>query len=453
MSEPGAKAPNPLLTAPILPLLLKFALPNMVAMLATALAAIAETAYVGRFGSPALAGMALVFPFVMFQMMLSGGAMGGGVSSAVSRALGAGDAVRANALAVHAVWIALAAGGVYMVAMLTLGEAVLSALGGQGEALAQAMAYGNVAFLGSVFVWLVNTLASVSRGAGNMAAPSLTLFVVALLQVALGGALGLGWGPWPPLGMAGVAAGGVIAYGAGAAWLWWTLASGRARISLNMRGTRFERALFADILRVGAVACISPLQTVLTILILTRLVAQFGTDALAGYGIGTRLEFLLVPVAFAIGVASVPLVGMAIGAGLVARARRAAWTAAALATAVLGGLGLIVTLAPDLWTGLFSQDPAVLDAAAGYFRWAGPVYGLFGLGLSLYFSSLGAGKAIGPVLAGTLRLVMVAGGGLLLALWQTPTWTIFALLSAGMAVYGLSSVLFVRLTPWGVGKA
>ena len=453
MSEPGASAPNPLLTAPILPLLLKFALPNMVAMLATALAAIAETAYVGRFGSPALAGMALVFPFVMFQMMLSAGAMGGGVSSAVSRALGAGDAARANALAVHAVWIALAAGVVYTVAMLTLGEALLSALGGQGEALAQAMAYGNVAFLGSVFVWLVNTLASVSRGAGNMAAPSVTLFVVALLQVALGGALGLGWGPWPPLGMAGVAAGGVVAYGAGAAWLWWTLASGRARISLNMRGTRFERALFADILRVGAVACISPLQTVLTILILTRLVAQFGTDALAGYGIGTRLEFLLVPVAFAIGVASVPLVGMAIGAGLVVRARRAAWTAAGLATAVLGGLGLIVTLAPNLWTGLFSQDPAVLDAAAGYFRWAGPVYGLFGLGLSLYFSSLGAGRAGGPVLAGTLRLVMVAGGGLLLALWQTPTWTIFALLSAGMAAYGLSSVLFVRLTPWGVEKA
>ncbi|MGI9218244.1 MAG: MATE family efflux transporter, partial [Hydrogenophaga sp.] len=145
MREPGAAAPNPLLTQPILPLLLKFALPNMAAMLATALAAIAETAYVGRFGSPALAGMALVFPFVMFQMMLSGGAMGGGVSSAVSRALGAGDPARANALAVHALWIALAAGAVYMVAMLTMGEAVLSVLGGQGEALAQAMAYANVA--------------------------------------------------------------------------------------------------------------------------------------------------------------------------------------------------------------------------------------------------------------------------------------------------------------------
>ena len=234
--------------------------------------------------------------------------------------------------------------------------------------------------------------------------------------------------------------------------MWLYLVSGRSRIAIHVGGTPLQRALFADILRVGAVACISPLQTVLTILILTRLVAQFGTDALAGYGIGTRLEFLLVPIAFAVGVASVPLVGMAIGAGKIARARRAAWTAAALATGILAGLGLIVTVAPDLWTRLFTQDPAVLAAAAGYFQWAGPVYGLFGLGLSLYFSSLGAGKAIGPVLAGTLRLVMVAGGGLLLAMWQTPTWTIFALLAAGMAVYGISSVLFVRGTPWGMEK-
>ena len=105
-----ASAPRPaeaLLTVPIMPALVRFALPNMAAMLATALATVAETAYVGSFGVPSLAGMALVFPMVMLQMMLSGGAMGGGVSSEVSRALGAGAAERANALAVHAMWIGL----------------------------------------------------------------------------------------------------------------------------------------------------------------------------------------------------------------------------------------------------------------------------------------------------------------------------------------------------------
>ena len=112
---------NSLLVGPILPTLLRFALPNLGAMVATALAAIAETSYVGRLGLPALAGMALVFPFVMLQSMLSAGAMGGGVSSAVSRALGAGDSARANVLAVHALWIALALGTAYMALMELFG--------------------------------------------------------------------------------------------------------------------------------------------------------------------------------------------------------------------------------------------------------------------------------------------------------------------------------------------
>ena len=261
----GPISPESLLTGPILPKLLRFALPNMGAMLATALAAIAETSYVGSFGSPALAGMALVFPFVMLQMMLSAGAMGGGVSSAVSRALGAGDAARANALAVHALWIGIAAGTVYMMLMLALGPLMLSGLGGKGEALSQAEAYSEVAFLGSVFVWIVNTLASVIRGSGNMKVPSATLFAVALAQVVLGGALGLGWGPLPQLGMRGVAAGGVLAYGAGALFLWFHLVSGRAKVTLNIRRTPIQLKQLNDILRVGAVACLSPFQAVLTI--------------------------------------------------------------------------------------------------------------------------------------------------------------------------------------------
>ena len=440
---------NPMLTGAILPILLRFSLPNMVAMLATALAAIAETSYVGKFGAPALAGMALVFPFVMLQNMMSAGAMGGGVSSAVSRALGAGDAGRGNVLAVHALWIGTTLGLAYMALMELLGPWFMAILGGQGEALAQAVAYGEVAFAGSVFVWVVNTLSSVIRGSGNMLVPSATLFAVALVQVLLGGALGLGWGPLPPMGMRGVAAGGVLANLGGALFLWGYLSSGRGKIRLAMRQTPLQRKHLLDILRVGAVACISPLQTVLTVLILTRLVATFGTQALAGYGIGTRLEFLLVPIAFAVGVASVPVVGMAIGAGHIARARMAAWTAAAVATAVLGGLGLIVTLAPDAWTSLYSKDASVLAAAASYFLWAGPFYGFFGLGLSLYFSSLGAGKAIGPVLAGTLRLMVVAVGGSWLSYAQSPAWMIFALVGAGMAVYGLSTVWVVKITPWG----
>ncbi|NCZ83586.1 MAG: MATE family efflux transporter, partial [Betaproteobacteria bacterium] len=259
-----------LLTAPILPLLLRFALPNMVAMLAVALAAMAETGYVGQLGPSALAGMALVFPFVMLQNMLSAGAMGGGVSSAVSRVLGAGDGQRANVLAVHALWIGVFAGIFFTVLMELLGAWFMQRLGGKGEDLAQAVAYSEVAFSGSVFIWVVNTLSSVIRGSGNMRVPSVTLVLVALAQVFLGGALGLGWLSLPPLGMQGVAAGGVLANAAGAVFLWAYLSAGHGKVKLSIRGTRLVRHHLQDILRVGAVACISPFQSVLTILILTR---------------------------------------------------------------------------------------------------------------------------------------------------------------------------------------
>ena len=439
---------NSLLTSPVLPTLLRLALPNMLAMLATALAAIAETAYVGSMGTGALAGMALVFPMVMLQAMLSAGAMGGGVSSAVSRSLGAGQPDRASALAVHAVWIGLIAGTVFMLVMFGVVPMLFAVLGGQGEALAQAVTYANIAFLGSVFIWLVNTLSSVLRGSGDMRLPSVVLLVVAVVQVVVAGALGLGWGPFPKWGMAGVAAGQVVANGLGALLLMAYLMSGKAGIQLRLRQTPLQWSLFSEILRVGAVASASPFQTVITILILTRLVSQFGTDALAGYGVGTRLEFLLVPVAFAVGVASVPLVGMAIGAGQIARARRAAWTAAAVAASLLGAIGLLVTFLPNIWTHLFTNDVAVVDSAALYFLWAGPAYAFFGVGLSLYFSSLGAGKATGPVLAGTLRMVLVAAGGMALAWAQTPPWTIFALVALGMVAYGLATVYAVRTTSW-----
>ncbi|MGH8747315.1 MAG: MATE family efflux transporter, partial [Burkholderiales bacterium] len=340
----------------------------------------------------------------------------------------------------------------YMVLMLALGPAMFAALGGRGEALAQAVAYSNVAFVGSIGVWLMNTFASVIRGSGNMSVPAATYLTVSVLQALVGGALGLGWGPLPRLGMSGVAAGQALAYSLGAVFLYAYLRSRRSRVRLSLLATALRRALMRDILKVGALACVSPLQTVLTILILTRLVAQFGSTALAGYGIGTRLEFLLIPIGFAIGVASVPLVGMAIGAQKISRARRATWFAAALTSALLGALGLVVAIAPDLWTGRFTQDAEVLASAALYFRWAGPCYGLFGLGLCLYFSALAAGKVGGPVLAGTLRLFVIALGGWILAAAHAPSWTIFALVALGMAAYGVASVAAVRYTIWGVER-
>ena len=186
----------------------------------------------------------------------------------------------------------------------------------------------------------------------------------------------------------------------------------------------------------------------LTILIFTKILAGFGTETLAGYGLGSRLEFLLIPISFAIGVASVPMVGMAIGAGLVTRARQVAWIAGGVAGLSLGLVGLIVAIKPALWVSLFTSDPGVTAAANSYFAWAGPAFAFFGLGTCLYFASQGAAKVGGPVLASTIRLLTVVVGGWWLASINAPAWTLFALVGGAMIVFGLCTVASVRFTRW-----
>jgi putative MATE family efflux protein len=439
---------DPLLTAPILPTLMRLAIPNIIALMATALVAVAETSYIGRLGTAPLAAMALVFPMVMLTQMMSSGAMGGGVSSAISRALGGGDRDRAQRLAAHAAIIGLLAGLSFTAFFLTLGPMIYRLLGGRGEVLAQALLYSNMVFCGATAVWLVNTFASIVRGTGNMIVPSLTLVAVAILQIVVGGSLSLGVGPIPRFGIAGVAAGQIIAFSCGLAFLAWFLLTGRGRLTLRLRGIRLRRDMFIDILKVGALACLSPLQSILTTLLFTGLVAKFGTAALAGYGIGARLEFLMIPIAFAVGVACVPMVGMAVGAGDIARARRVAWTGGGISMGTMGVLGVIVAFWPDAWARLFTQDAGVLEAARTYLHFAGFGFAFFGLGLCLYFCSQGAGKVLGPVFAGTLRLVVVIGVGFVLLAHDAPLWSLFALVAFAMFIYGTFTAATVYFTPW-----
>jgi Na+-driven multidrug efflux pump len=271
----------------------------------------------------------------------------------------------------------------------------------------------------------------------------------ALCQIILGGTLGLGLGPIPQFGMRGVAAGSLTAYLVSISVMGWFLFSGRARVVPKIRGLRIRRAMLFDILKVGALSCFSPLQGVLTISIFTHLLATFGTAILAGYGIGARLEFMLTSIAFSVGIASVPMVGMSVGAGRIARARRIAWTAGLVCFVSVGAIGSIVALVPDIWVDIFTRDESVRAASRQYLSTAAPCYAFIGLALSMFFSSQGAAKVIGPVLAQTGRLVFIAAGGWTLATHDATAQNFFALAASSMVVLGVLSCGSVILTRWG----
>ncbi|MGY4423303.1 putative MATE family efflux protein [Bradyrhizobium sp. JR6.1] len=442
-------ARNALLDGPILRTLLWLAWPNVIALSAGTCVVIAETSYIGRLGVESLAAMALVFPCVILTMTMSGGAMGGGVASAIARALGAGEIERASTLAMHALLIGLTFGATFMLGMLTFGPRLLELLGGRGNVLAQAIAYSQIFFGGAILPWLMNTMAGILRGTGNMKLPSTMILSSAVWQIILGGTLGLGLGPVPQFGMRGVAAGSLIAYSISISVMGWYLFSGRARVKPKLKGLRVQWAMFIDILRVGAVSCFSPLQSVLTISIFTHMLAQFGTAVLAGYGIGARLEFMLTSVAFAVGIASVPMIGMAVGAERVARARRIAWTAGTLSFLSVGVVGSFIAVFPDLWVNLFTNDPHVRATSHQYLSTAAPMYAFIGLAMSMYFSSQGAAKVLGPVLAQTARLIFIGTGGWWLSTHEASAQDFFALAAASMGVLGVLSCLSVILTRWG----
>ncbi len=453
LPPPEAPAKNALLDGSILRTLLWLAWPNVIALSAGTCVVIAETSYIGRLGVESLAAMALVFPIVILTMTMSGGAMGGGVASAIARALGAGNTERASALAAHALLIGICFGLTFMLGMLIFGPRVLEMLGGRGNVLAQAVAYSQIFFGGAVLPWLMNSMAAILRGTGNMKLPSAMILNSAICQIILGGTLGLGLGPIPQFGMRGVAAGSLTAYMISISVMGWYLFSGRARVVPKIWGLRIQAPMFFDILKVGAVSCLSPLQGVLTISIFTHMLAAFGTAILAGYGVGARLEFMLTSVAFSVGIASVPMIGMAIGAERIARARRIAWTAGLVSFISVGAIGTLIAIFPDFWVDIFTNDASVRAASRQYLSTVAPCYAFIGLAMSMYFSSQGAAKVVGPVLAQSGRLVFIGGGGWYLTTHGARAGDFFMLAASSMVLLGVSSCSSVILTRWGPKRA
>src|SRR5215510_11973955 len=192
-----------LLEAPVTPTLLRLAMPNVVVMMAQATVSTCEVYFMSWLGAEALAGVSLVFALIMLMQTMSAGGMGGGVASAVARALGAGRRADASRLVTHAILIALGMAAAFTVVLLGGGRLIYHAMGARDGALAAALAYSNVIFAGAAAVWLFNTLASAVRGTGNMLLPAGVVLAGSPFLVSISPALIFGWGPFPRLGVTG----------------------------------------------------------------------------------------------------------------------------------------------------------------------------------------------------------------------------------------------------------
>jgi len=458
---PAPPKPHPLLVAPPVPTIARLALPTTAVMIAQSGVSVAETWVIGQLGTEALAGFALVFPLLMLMTMMAAGGIGGGIASAIARASGGGRTADVRALVVHALIVALGFALLFTVGMRVFGADIYRLLGslrsGSGAAiggdparvLAYALTYSDTVFAGAAAHWAMFALSSIIRGAGNAALPGKAMLLSSLLQIPLTYVLALGIGGWGGMGIAGAAVSSILTALLAAGLMIVSLRRGAAGVPLTLRGISLRGTLFAPILRVGLISSISAVTANLTTILITLLVAGFGVAALAGYGVGSRLEFMLVPLAFGIGSALTTLVGIAAGAGHWERAVRVAIIGSLMAAALTGVVGALAAIFPQGWMAIFSADPQVQQTGVTYLTRAAPFYAFFGLGMALNFASQGAGRQGVPLIIAFVRLTLAAGGGwLAVHVWGFGQDGLFWAVAIAIVIFGTANLGALIVQPW-----
>ena len=455
-AQPNTSAPATssrirlLLQGPIASTLLRLAAPNVVVnIVLIAVTATVDAHFVGAMGPDALAGLSLVFPLIMLMQQMANSSMGGAIASAMARAIGAGRHAEASALVIHGMVIAAGMAAIFGSVLLIGGPVIYGLMGGVGEAREAALQYSNAIFAGALAYWLLSTFTSVLRGAGEASVLAVVYLAAEALHIVLVPILMFGFGPLPPLGIAGAGLATVASFTAASAMLAWYVASGRTAVRLSLRGVRLDRRLFVEILRVGAPMSLQPILTNLALVLLTGFVASFGAAHLAAFGAAVRLEYLLYPLAFGLGAGVLSMVGTNIGAGNVPRAARIAWTAAALAAGVTGCIGLFGVMFPRAWTGLFTAAADVHLLAADYLLVVGLSYPFLGLGLTLACAFQAAGRPLWPLLAIAGRVLVVALGGWIAVNIAGAGLSGVAIVAAGgLVVYGAGLATAFRAGAW-----
>ena len=434
---------------PIFPLLIKMSAPNTVAFLINAVVVLAEFWFISQLGITPLAAVTLAFPAIMLTQQMAFGALGGAVTSSIARSLGAADKPRAEKLLWHSLYISCFGALAFLIIFFIFGEPLLRILGGTGALLEESLAYCFVYLLGAIVVWLSGSLTAALRGMGDMQFPAVLTVVCAGIQVFFSAGFILGSFGLPKLGLVGSAWSMIVTSGFMALVTLIKISSPSSPVRLKLKRLTIERELFEDIFSVALPASLSPIMTVATVLLLTGLIGQFGTSAIAGYGIGSRVEFLLIPIVFGIGTAMTAMVGTNIGAKNIERAEKIGMVGATTAGLLSAVIGLALALTPNLWISIFTSDPETLLVTKQYIQILGVCYVFQGYGLSLYFASQGANAMKWPIIITAIRLIVFSVIALVAVYWLSyGLVSIFYASAVAMVIFGILMVISLKMGAW-----
>ena len=427
-------------------MLWKLGFPNIIAWLAWTISTFADAFFVGILGTNTLASIALIFPFQMLMLMMAGGAIGGGVTSSIGRAIGNKDVIKAESSAWCSLIICLIMALIYTIIFIFFSRDIFSFMGGSGEALEGAINYAKIFFGFSIFVWLVNILSAIIRGLGDTLTPAKAITVGSLFQILLSAVLTLGFSFIPSFGVMGPAIALIFCHAGMVVYLLFYLFFVQRIITVKVKQISID--IFKDIMKVGGLGLLNSITIALTVAVVTGYVGNYGVKALAGYGLGARLELMLTPIIFGLGAALTASVSINIGSNKFSRARKIAWTGGLISFILIGLIGTIFSIFPMLWLDNFTSDADVLYFSIKYLNIVAPFYCLFGLGQALYFASQGTGKMIKPIIVGLFRFFSVITIGYISLIFNMTIDYIFFAVSIGLVITGIGMSLCLKGSEW-----
>ena len=369
--------------------------PMVLEMAMESLFAVADVFYVSRVSSDAVATVGITESMLTLVYTVAMG-LGIGATAVVSRRIGEKDDDGAARSAAQSVAL-----GVFVAAAIGVvgyfnAERLMRAMGATPSMIASSLGYTQVMFAGNATVTLLFLNNAIFRGAGDAAVAMRMLWIGNAINIAVCPLLIFGIGPFPEMGVTGAAVGTNIGRGTAVLIQLWMLASGRSRVHISRRHWRIVPSVMWNVCRLSGSGFLQILIDTSSYIGLVRVIATFGSDALAGYTIGIRTVMFAMMPAWGLGNAAATMVGQALGAGKPDRAEQAVWTAAKYNALVLGAVGAIFVLFAPQIVAIYTHDPIVTPYAISCLRIVSTGFVFFAYGLVLTQAFNGAGETWTP---------------------------------------------------------
>ena len=371
------------------------AIPMMLEMSMEAIFAVVDIAFVSRLGTDAVAAVGITEALVTILYAIAIG-LGMGVTAMVSRRIGAKNPDAAASVTGQAIWLCALLSIVIGVIGVVYAEDMLRMMGASEGVIAQGTGFMAVLLGGSASIMYLFLLNAAFRGAGDATVALRSLWLANGINIVLDPCLIFGLGPFPELGVTGAAVATTIGRGIGVVYQLYYLVGGRGRLEFHLRHLRFELELMRRMIVISIGGIGQFLIATSSWIVLMRLVAFYGSAAIAAYTIALRIiEFVFLP-AWGLGNAAATLVGQNLGAGQPDRAEESAWRAAKYNTIFMTGLGILSVLAAPWIAAAFSSDPDVLRYGTNCIRILGIGYPLYAVGMVMVQALNGAGDTATP---------------------------------------------------------